>query len=261
MNSIACALILGTASLSMVSASGVVAPTGRSGLVQPDVTAAVPVKIQDDRPVIRVSGTGEVQRRPDYAVVFVGVEMRDRRAQDASDKAGAGIAAIVKAVDGLKISGMQIQTSEVRLTPAYKWEGGDQQRILLGYDASSMVKVRVDDPKAVGKVIDAATGAGANRIDGVSFEISGALEARQEALRLAAKAARDKAETLAEALDMRIHCVIEASTTSSEPNLWMNTMANSMSRAPAEGGFDGSVEPGFVTIRAEAHVTFGARAR
>lgn len=245
---------------SATTSSGMMTPAMES---QPDTSGSSTLRVVDERPIIRVTGSGEVQRRPDYAVVYVGIDVREQSAMKASEEAGAKIATIVKALEGLKIQGTQVQTTEVRLSPAYKWDGGDQQRLLVGYDASSMVKVRIDDPKAAGKVIDAATGAGANRIDGISFEINQALEARQEALRLAARAAKQKAETLADALEMRITCVIEATTSSNEGNVWMPQaqLANSASRVQEAGGFDGSVEPGLVTVRAEASVTFGAKPR
>lgn len=262
MNALLPALLSASVGMSSLHMNEVPTRTTPAANSQPDSTATV--RVVEDRPIIRVSGTGEVQRRPDYAVIYVGVDTREKSAQKASDSAGTSIAAIVKAIELLRIPGTQIQTSDVRLNPAYRWESDDRQHVLLGYDASSVVKVRIDDPKAAGKVIDAATGAGANRVDGISFEINQALEARQEALRLAARAAKQKAETLAEALEMRIHCVIEATTTAAEPRLWMGSsqLTSNLSAAPAErGGFEGSVEPGFVTISAEATVTFAAKPR
>jgi len=257
MNLLTASLLAATLSLS----AGEFSPQVSS--FQPDARPQ-PAVATSARPIIHVTATGEVQRRPDYALVFVGVELREERAEAASDRAGKAIQKITAALEALKIASLQIQTSEVRLTTAYNWNQGNESRTLLGYDATTTIRVRVDDPKSVGKIIDAATSAGANRIDGISFEINQALEARQEALRLAARAAKDKAATLAEALDMRLGSVIEATTSNAEPRLWMNQSQYSnlaqAQRAP-EGGFDGGIEPGFVTVRADVTVTFAASTR
>lgn len=231
-------------------------PIGSSMAAQPDAVSAA--RAGTVYPQITVSATGEVQRKPDYAFVHIGVEFREQTATAASERAGAAMEKIVKAIEGLKLAGQQLQTSGVSLNPAYVWKSQEEPRQLMGYDAVSMLRVRIDDPKSAGKVIDAAIAAGANRIDGVSFEIKEALEARQEATRLAAQAARQKAETLAGALGLKIRSVVTATTTSDSPRPWMMAQANRVASSPAPEGFGGAVEPGLITIQAEATVTFSA---
>jgi uncharacterized protein len=201
----------------------------------------------------------EVERKPDYAVVVVGVQVRESSAATASESVGTKMLQVRKALDDLKFPNMQLQTSGVSLNPAYSWrnDGQEQQQTLLGYDASSSLRVRLEDPIKVGAVIDAAVGAGANRIHGISFELKEALKARQEALTMAAQAAREKAETLAAALGLRVKSVLTA-TTSSEAPPWQ-PMASNMARYDAAAGSLGqAIEPGMVTVRAEATVTFAA---
>lgn len=231
-------------------------PASSALAVQPDaVTAARAGTVY---PQITVSATGEVQRKPDYAFVHIGVEFREPTATAASERAGSAMDKVVKAIEELKLPGQQLQTSGVSLNPAYVWRSQEEPRQLLGYDAVSMLRVRCEDPKSVGKIIDAAIMAGANRIDGVSFEIKEALEARQEATRLAAQAARQKAETLAGALGLKIRSVVTATTSSDSPRPWMMAQANRVASAPSPEGLGGAVEPGLITIQAEATVTFAA---
>lgn len=210
-------------------------------------------------PVITVSGSGEVERKPDYAVVVVGMQVRETSAAAASEAVGNAMLKIRKALDELNFPNMRLQTSGVSLNPAYSWQNdrGDQRQTLIGYDASSTLRVRLEDPTKIGAVIDAAVRAGANRIHGISFELKEALAARQEAITMAAQAARQKAETLAAALGLRITSVLTATTSSDTPP-WQPLAANRAQFDAAAAGLGDVIEPGMVTVRAEATVTFAA---
>jgi uncharacterized protein YggE len=210
-------------------------------------------------PVITVSGSGEVERKPDFAVVSVGIQAREKSAATASEKAGSAMRSVAKALEELEIPDMQLQTSGVSLNPAYSWQndGQAQRQTLLGYDASSTLRVRIEDPAKIGTIIDAAVGAGANSIHGISFELKEALQARQEALTMAARAARDKAETLAEALGLELRSVVTATASSDSPP-WQPMMSNRAAFAEAAPGLGQGIEPGMVTVRAETTVTFAA---
>lgn len=212
-------------------------------------------------PVITVTGSGLIERAPDYAVIHVGVYARESSAANASAKAGELMKKVSEAVKALKLEGMQLQTSEVSLNPAYVWrnDNNEQRQELVGYDASTTLRVRVTKPSSVGDVLDAAINAGANRIHGVSFELKDALNARQEALGLAATSAREKAEVLARALGMRIIGPINVTAGNDAAPPWQ-PMANvaSFSRGAPEAGMGDTIEPGTVSVRAEATVTFAA---
>lgn len=224
----------------------------------PDIVAHRGASI--DVPVITVSGSGEVEKKPDYAVIVVGVQSRQKTAGAASENVGANMKQVVEAIRKLELTGMQLQTSGATLNPAYTWstKDGEQKQTLVGYDASSTIRVRVEDPSKIGAVIDASVSAGANTIHSISFELKGALEARNEAVTMAAQAARQKAETLAAALGLRITRVITA-TTDADTRPWQpmsNTVA--FAREQAQPGMGETIEPGMVTVRANATVSFAA---
>jgi len=216
----------------------------------------------DRRSKLVVSGVGEVQRKPDFATITVGFEGQEATARAASAKAGAAIEAIGKAINALPLPGeKQIQTGSVDLAPVYDPQPVDSvgrptgQPKLSGYRASSTMQIRTADAKSIGVIIDAATGAGANRIFGVSFGLKEALQAREEAIRLAAASAAAKAETLAGALRLKIDGVLTATTSDPDQGRFYgrNMTAN---MAQAEGGFSEAIEPGMVTVRAEVSVTY-----
>jgi len=89
---------------------------------------------------------------------------------------------------------------------------GEQTPEIVGYRASNAVSVTVLNLQQVGPVIDAGLGAGANQLEGVVFGLQDDTGARRQALTKAAAEARAKADTIAEALGVKIlsvHEVIE----------------------------------------------------
>ena len=70
--------------------------------------------------------------------------------------------------------------------------------------------VDLDDIARLGPVIDAAVGAGANEVQGIQFSVINEAPHRAEALRRASQEARTKAQTIAEALGVRLSSLIEA---------------------------------------------------
>ena len=87
----------------------------------------------------------------------------------------------------------------------------------MGYTVSNVVEVRLDDLRKIGQVIDAATQAGSNDVQGIRFALRDEEAPRTEALREAALSARQDAETLAGALGLRVVGVL--SVTEQSPDV------------------------------------------
>ena len=81
----------------------------------------------------------------------------------------------------------------------------------MAYTASNFVSIDIDKLAQVGSVIDAGLNAGANQLEGVQFRLKNDLPARQQALKQAVTEARQKAETIAEALSLRLGAVVDVS--------------------------------------------------
>lgn len=165
-------------------------------------------------PTITVSGSGEVRADPDEATVRLGVEAQHEDAARAQDEASRIAGAILDALAELDVPEEAVQTSRLVLHPVYDQGPRPQSRPrepeIVGYRASNVVRVRLDDLTKVGPVIDAAVDAGANRVEGVDFQLRNDLEARQQALRKAVEDARVKAEAMAAALGVGLGSVLDA---------------------------------------------------
>jgi hypothetical protein len=83
--------------------------------------------------------------------------------------------------------------------------------MVTGYEVRNVVRVKLNDVMKLAEVIDTATAAGANRVEGIRFSLRDEGQVRADAIRRAAAAARAQAETLASALDVRIVRVLSAS--------------------------------------------------
>lgn len=175
-------------------------PVAREGTAEPVV------------PVLSVQGSGSSRVDPDEATVRLGVLAQTPTAQAAMQQVNQTANAILAAVRKLGIADKDIQTSELNLSPVYAQppqDRGGEPRI-SGYQASNVVSIRLTKMDQVGPAVDAGLGAGANRLDGVSFGLQNDEAARADALAKAAVSARTKAAALAKALNVRLAEIVEA---------------------------------------------------
>ena len=164
-------------------------------------------------PVIVVSGNAQIEADPDEATVRLGVVRQESSAQAAQEQANRAAQAILAEMTKLGIRPQRIQTSRLTLSPVYappRPESRDAPRI-ASYIASNIVSVELENLAQVGPVIDAGLRAGANQLEGVQFRLKNDLPVRQQALKQAVAEAHGKAESMAEALGVRLNGVQEAS--------------------------------------------------
>jgi uncharacterized protein YggE len=219
--------------------------------------------------VISATGTARVYRTPDYLDVMIGSETIDQKASGAQSKCKETMEKVVAAVNGLKLAGQELQTGTVDLTPRYKERpnySSEEPQQIVGYAATITLRVRTTDINAASRIIDAGLGAGANRVEYVTFGIKEALAAREEAIKLATKAAKRKAQVMAEALDLRLGRVVNASASSHQSGWWgMGRYGQMAQMSQNSAGMDGlagqnedseAVVPGKIEVWADASVTF-----
>jgi uncharacterized protein YggE len=185
----------------------------------------------------RVSVTGEADAKvaPDTAVITFSVVTQGKQAVDVQQENARRSEAVKKAVEATASgSTTEIKTSGYSLSPQQDYYSGKIPKI-LGYEAKNTVTVSIGDLDRVGSVIDAATGAGANSVDGIQFVISESNPAQGEALSLASKQAMAKAEAIARSLNGRIVRVVQAAESGvpsqfigDNPNAYTTSNTNAM---------------------------------
>jgi uncharacterized protein YggE len=155
-----------------------------------------------------VSGDAVVQAEPDTAILIISVVTQNKNAQTAQAENAAQSDAVIRALKTAAGATAEIKTSGYSLTPQRVYKENVPPTI-TGYEARNTVTVTLGDLTRVGAVIDAASQAGANNVDGVSFTLRKDRPAQSQALSDATRAAIAKAQVLAQALGGRVARIVE----------------------------------------------------
>jgi uncharacterized protein YggE len=185
-------------------------------LLVPFTTWAAEAK--PETPTLTVSGTGTLSLAPDTAFVTLGMETAGKALAETQQQ---NASAMQKVMERLLQSGIEkerIQTSSFTVTPQYRPQPSRRssgevvppEPEIIGYTVSNMLTVEVWDLEKVGKVIDIALTAGANRFHGLHWALRDERQPRLRALKMAAAQAREKAQALGEALDVKLVRILTA---------------------------------------------------
>lgn len=212
----------------------------------------------DEKPeprTIAVSGHAEVSASPDEALVSIAVETTAANAGEViaeNAKRSSKVAAAVKALLGAED---KITTTGYSLEPRYDTSkpGQMNEPKIVGYVARNEVQVEMHKIDQVGTLIDAAIGAGGNRISNLSFGLSNRNEQLRLALERAGSEARAQAESIAKALGVKLTRVLRASSSGApiiQPR-YMDKRAFAAMEAQAT-----AIEPGSVSVSANLEVMY-----
>jgi uncharacterized protein YggE len=209
------------------------------------------------QPVVVTNGEGIVRRAPDRAWVTIAAESRAKTAQDAQRTNTEAMTAVMDKIKGAGVPPDAIQTTGYNLQPEFDYANGRQT--LRDYVARNQVQVRVDTLAKMGDVLSAAVGTGATNVSNVRFDLRDRDQAEREALRLAVRDARARADAAASGAGVQIDRVVRIDEQREvEPirpmPMAMARMAETVAAPPPV-----PIEAGEIEIR--AHVTLAASIR
>lgn len=155
---------------------------------------------------ITVMGRGEVEYKPDMAAILLGVQVdKASTPEEALNQMNEKINKIIAGIKSLGIEESEVSTQQYNLYPQYDYKDGTSN--VSGYNANQQISVKVknitDNGDLVSKVVSTASGAGANQVMGIDFEISDINSLKQQARVLAIKDARNKSQELAKAAGIK----------------------------------------------------------
>lgn len=145
---------------------------------------------------VTVQGHGKVSAVPDQARLWVEVTEEGSQVAAVTQEVRTKIDAVIKTLKAQGIAEKDIQTQAYQVTPKMEWHNGRSSRV--GYTASNRVEVKVHDLKKTGTVLAAVLDAGANNINGPTFEFENPQDLERKALGLALQDAKAKAALLAQ---------------------------------------------------------------
>ncbi|MFP4227299.1 MAG: SIMPL domain-containing protein [Salinivenus sp.] len=173
---------------------------------------AAPLQAQDQEApqrTVRVSGEGTVSASPDQATVRFGIVTRDDEPEVARSQNAEASKSVLNTVRELGVPEDDIRMQTLRLAPRREYNRKTKTQEEKGYEANRQVVVELDSLDLLPQLVAQVVERGANRLEGVDYDLSDRAAARNDALRQAAQNAREKAQLLAETLDARLGDVQE----------------------------------------------------
>jgi len=208
---------------------------------------------------IDVNGNAELEKQADIATVYLGYQNLNNNAQEAEKENANTIAKIKSAIMAKGVSENKIETDSYYLNQEYEWTQNGQ--VFKGYRAYHRLKINLENFDNVGSVITAAVSSGANFVDSIQYSLSdeelNALKA--QALQEASKNAREKADSIAQGLGLKIRGIKSVQDTSYDYRPWLYDVAYKAESIGGSGGTiktPASVEIGKVKVTASVHVIF-----
>ncbi|HEX7314603.1 MAG TPA: SIMPL domain-containing protein [Pyrinomonadaceae bacterium] len=232
--------------------------SSQSGAAQVNVsqdTGGQAVAGTGGRAYVRVAVTGEsvVQAQPDTVVVTLAVITQNASASEAQAENASRTDAVlraVRAVAGVK----EVGTSGYSLQPQYAYKEGAPPTI-TSYIVRNAVNVTLGDVKQTGAVIDAGSRAGANNVEGLSFQLRNDAQARQRALAEATREALAKARTVATTLGGTVVRIVEVQEAGAfRPPVLIYDRAEGNVAMTRQSAVPTPVEPGSLEIRAQVQL-------
>jgi uncharacterized protein YggE len=214
-----------------------------AGVAEPDKGGAA----NTSTTTITVTGNGTVNATPDKASFDFGVQVNAATAAEAISKDNEQAQKIIDALKNAGIPDSDIQTSSVSLWPQTSSDG----QTITGYQASNDVTVTSSIDKA-GALVDAATAAGANNVNGPNLSVGDQSTYYAKALALAVADAKTQAQAIADASGLTLGGILHISNQSSTPTPIYYGAALSAAKASTP------IEAGSQQVQASVTVTYSA---
>ncbi len=233
--------LLGMIALAVYAAASASQPCGAADVPPPSIT---------------VQGSGEARAETDLAILGFGVETAAAEAGTAISDNAARSTAVAAALKKELDERATVSTTQYRLDPVYdhrRDRDPGEPPTITGYVARNEVRVETKQLDAIGKLIDAATSAGANRVNGLSFALSEEGEPRRRALASATRNARERAAVIAQSLGVKLGAVLQATTSGHGPSPLRSFQAGAMAMEARQAT---PIDPGDIRIHETVHVTF-----
>lgn len=204
---------------------------------------------------IAIAGEGKVTAIPDVATVSLGLETKNLNISKAQQENTDKINKLIDRLKALDIKKEDIKTTSYSVFPDYNWVTGRQ--ILEGYKVSQNVLVKIRNFDKIPEALNLIGELNLNQVGGLNFTIDEPEKYRQEARLLALENAKQKAEALAKAADVKLGKLVSFTESGYQPPIYYRDNAY-MLEAKAVGGAAPApqVEAGSQEVTVNVSVTY-----
>lgn len=212
-------------------------------------------KTAESKNEITISGEAEVIAVPDIAKVQISMFTEKQTVAEAQNENSKRMNDLIAAIKDLKIEEKDIKTTSYYITPEYDWT--DEGRIFKGYRVSQEIEIKIRKTDVISQVLAVAGNKGADNIGSLSFEIDDLEAVKQQARIKAIENAKDKAEELAKAMDVKLGSITNFSENSYAPlSKYDYTIEEVMSSYAGEREVAPEIPVGENQIQANVTITF-----
>lgn len=206
-------------------------------------------------PLVSVTGIGEVRVQPTEVLVNLGVETREKTLDAARKDTDKKAAAIINYLKKNGVDTKDIQTSFVTVQPIYnRGEYGVTTPDM--YMAIKTMTVKIKKLDKYDEILSGLYGVGANRVDGIRFQVADMDKYKAEARKKAVADAKQKATVLTNELGAKVGRVyaINESTSGGGPRPMYKMAMMESAAADMDGG--PSIAGGELVISSHVDVSF-----
>ncbi|MEO2280082.1 SIMPL domain-containing protein [Pseudoalteromonas pernae] len=191
---------------------------------------------------IAVTGTAQLEAKPDLAVVQFEVQSLKAKSIDAKKDVDNRVNDFLAGLSRFAINEDNVSASSLSTQPVYTYDDNDKQQ-LEGYSANRRLKVTLGDLTKLNDLMDFALSVRIDEIESVTLKSSDEDAIKDEVNALAVKNAKDKGTSLANAFGAKLGHIYSINSNSN--NSYYRYGANSdIERIEVTGSRMKSKEPG-----------------
>lgn len=209
---------------------------------------------------ISVRGSGEILAAPDRATVTFTIRTDGQTEGEAMDEAASRTAGALGELAAQGVAPENVQSAAIRLRPHYAQSrlGVTDYAKIDSYSATTRISVDVLDINALGAIIPAVIGAGANGVDGIQFGLQDREAVLDDVRRLAVAQAMRLAALYAQASGNALGSVMrisEGETYDDVRHMGME-MAMDSSLRSSSPQYEMPIAPGEISVNSSINMTF-----
>jgi len=209
---------------------------------------------------ITVSDKGEIYAKPDLALTTFSVVTEAKTVAQAMSQNTEKMNAIIDEMKKQGVDEKDLKTISFNIYPRYEYRRTTEiipyppgTRVLVGYEVSQSLQVKIRDMTKIGQIIEGATEAGANQVGDLQFTIDKQDELKEQAREEAITKAKDKAKEIASQLGINLVRVTNFSETSIVPRYYGLEKAMALGGGEAEAP---EIETGENKIEVTVSITY-----
>ncbi|WP_336279501.1 SIMPL domain-containing protein [Bartonella sp. CB175] len=167
---------------------------------------------------ITVTAIGESHATPDIAIINLAIVTQNKTAQKALAANNKSMNSVRNSFKNSGIQENDLQTSGLSIYQSYPDQDNKKNHNEALYHVSNSLTVRIRDLSKTGKIFDQAMALGVNSINGITFINGDTKPLYQEARKKAVSEAIEKAETIAQAANLKLGKIIKINETENRYN-------------------------------------------